>query len=399
VNARLIVATLFFGAFVANMNNFALGPFLAPIAADIGSTVPRIGQAATAAMIIGAIVGLILGPLSDQYGLRRLVLIGTLLMAASGVGTALAFDYWSLVLTRIPAGIAAGLIFGLGISLVTTRLPESERRSAIAWVAGAGALAAIFGVPLMAFLGELSSWRVGFWLIGLIGVLMTLLYLRTIAPDPPVSSEPFRPLRVFSVYRAVLSSNVLTLLLIGNLFWALGWIGFVTYVGAYTMDAVGASLNGVGLIYSAGGVFFFAGNRSATYLLRFTALRTLMNGCAILLAAGLVLVFTFAPTWALLITLVSATAFVGGIGLPTITILIAESTSAAPGTVMMLRQFTWGAGSGLGAATGGVAIAIGGYVAVGAVFALCALLAALPIWLPIRKSSQPAHVQVGQPGS
>ncbi len=384
MNTRLIVITLFFGAFVANMNAFALGPFLALIADDIDSTAPIVGQAVTAALIAGAVFGLVLGPMGDHYGLRRLLFCAALLAAASGVGTSLVFDFWSLVLTRIPGGIAAGMILGLGISIINTRIPEEERRSAIAWVASAGALAAIFGVPLLALIGDQLSWRAGFWLIGFLALVLSIAYLRLVTPDPPVPDEQFQLSGIFGTYREILKDTRMTGLQIGNLLWSLVWIGTLTYFGAYLIQEMGVAVSTVGYLYMLGGACFFLGTRAAVRLGEVWSLKSVMIPTGFILGMAVMFIYSVSTTMAAVAIAVALLAAAGGIGLPAITILISETATGAHGTVMMLRQFTWGIGSALGAASGGVLLALGGYTALGAGFAVSALLAVSSVLIALR---------------
>ncbi len=391
MNTRILVVTLFFGAFVANMNAFALGPFLPPIADDIGSTTALVGQAVTTSLVMGAIIGLFLGPIGDHFGLRRLLVAGAILMLVSGIGTSLAFDFWSLAIARIPAGIAAGLLLGLGVSVINTRLPEDSRRSAIGWVVSAGALAAIFGIPLLAFLAEYTSWRVGFWLVGLLGVILAIAYMRAISPDPPVPDEPFRPFGIWETYREILADARMVRLQTGNLIWAMVWIGTLTYFGAYLIDDMGASLNVVGYMMMWGGTCFFLGNRIATWLARGRSPHVLLTLAGMVLSLSVFSTFSVTTGLVALIIVVGLLAFAGGVGLPLITIMISESAATAHGSVMMLRQFTWGMGAALGAASGGLLLGLGGFFALGIGLAMFALLAISIIAVAARtvSSTQP----------
>lgn len=401
MNTRLFVLTLFFGAFVANMNAFALGPFLAVIAADIDSTAPLVGQAVTAALIAGAVFGLVLGPMGDHYGLRRLLVCAALLAAASGVGTALVFDFWSLVLTRIPGGIAAGMLLGLGISVINTRIPEEERRSAIAWVASAGALAAIFGVPLLALIGDQFSWRAGFWLVGFLALALSIAYLRLITPDPAVPDEPFQLSGILRTYREILEDTRMTRLQIGNLLWSLVWIGTLTYFGAYLMQEMGVTVSTVGYLFMLGGACFFLGTRSAVWLGQVWPPKSVIISAGFILGTTVMFIFSVPTNMAAVAIAVALMSGAGGVGLPAITILISETATGAHGTVMMLRQFTWGTGSAIGAASGGLLLALGGYTALGVGFAAFALLAVYSILLALRPvtASRPHPVaRQDQPG-
>jgi MFS transporter, DHA1 family, inner membrane transport protein len=393
MKTRGVVLTLFFGAFVANMNGFALGPFLTIVADDIDSTAPLVGQAVTVALVAGAVFGLVLGPMGDHYGLRRLLVGAALLVAVSGVGTALVFNYWSLVLTRIPGGIAAGLILGLGISVINTRLPEEQRRSAIAWVASAGAMAAIFGVPILALIAEHVSWRAGFWLVGLLGLALPLTYFRLVSPDPPVPKEPFRISGVLGTYRGILEDARMTGLQLGNLLWFLTWMGALTYLGAYLMQELGASIGAVGYVFMLGGACFFLGNRSAVWLTNVWSPQSVIILVGLILGMTVVFVFSLSTSMAVAVIAAAMMCAASGIGIPVITILISETATGRHGTVMMLRQFTLGMGSALGAAFGGLLLMLGGFGLLGMGFASIVLLAVFSMLLALR----PVHVSKPQP--
>jgi predicted MFS family arabinose efflux permease len=384
MNTRVLVITLFFGAFVASINGFALGPFLAVIADDIDSTAPLVGQAVTAALVSGAVVGLVLGPMGDHYGLRRLLICASLLAAVSSIGTALAFNYWSLVLSRIPAGIAAALMLGLGISVVNTRVPEEDRRSAIAWLASAGALAAILGVPFLAFIAEHLSWRVGFGLVGFLGFVLTIAYLRFVSSDPAVPNEPFQIAGIFSAYRGILNNARMTLLQVGNLLWSLVWMGALAYHGAYVMLELGASVGTVGYHFMLGGICFFLGNRSAVWLAKVSSPQHVIIATGLILGTTVVYVFSISTSVAAAAIALALMSGACGTGIPIITILISEASTGAQGSVMMLRQFTWGMGAALGAASGGMLLGLGGFGALGVGLASIVFLAISSLLLSLR---------------
>ena len=62
----------------------SLGSFLAVIARDLETTVPLLGQTATASLLCAAFFGLAVGPLADRYGRRRLLLVGLAGVALCG---------------------------------------------------------------------------------------------------------------------------------------------------------------------------------------------------------------------------------------------------------------------------------------------------------------------------
>jgi predicted MFS family arabinose efflux permease len=192
MTSRRLLIALFPIAALANINGMALYPLLTSIAEEFGLSVSAIAQAGTAALIGGAVIGLVVGPLADHFGRRRFVILGALLMAASNAATSLATGFEALLLARFAAGIATGIMLGIGLSLATTLLTGDERRAAVGWIVTATASGAVVGPATMAMLAEAFSWRAGFWVLSLAPVLAAAGCYRIITPDPTVPESPFR---------------------------------------------------------------------------------------------------------------------------------------------------------------------------------------------------------------
>ena len=391
MNSRLLIAALFFGGFVANMNNVALVPYLSPIASDIESSVPLVGQAQMAGLIIGAVMGLSVGPLSDHYGLRRVLIFSGISMALCGFGTALAFDYWVLVLARIPGGLAFGMIMGLGASIATRQLPEAQRRSALGWMVSGAAIAVIVGAPALAFIGDHLSWRVGFAVVGTLGLLLIPSYILAIPADSPANDDSLDLRGFFSGYQQILADRRMFGLQSATVAWGASWTGLNTYLGAFAVDSVGVSLAEFGYLFMVGGIFFLFGSQSAPYLCRFWAPRLIMLPVAGLLFVSAVLYFTVPTGVAHLALIFAPLGFAGGAGLPLMAILVSDATRVRPGSVMMLRQFCYGFGSGAGAAFGGVFLSIGGYAALAFGLGFFALLSFLVVIMSTRAVVMEQH--------
>ena len=78
-----------------------------------GSTVPVVGQVASARLLVGAVLGLLIGPLADAYGHRRLMVVGLIAAAVTPLGIGLASSFPVLLLTAIPGGPSGGVVDGL----------------------------------------------------------------------------------------------------------------------------------------------------------------------------------------------------------------------------------------------------------------------------------------------
>src|SRR5215212_7299884 len=84
---RVLVA-LCGAAFVAVLSSLAVSPLLPVMAADLDTSVSLLGQVPALMLVLAAVLGLVIGPLADHFGHRRVLLLGTLAIVASGLTTA-----------------------------------------------------------------------------------------------------------------------------------------------------------------------------------------------------------------------------------------------------------------------------------------------------------------------
>jgi predicted MFS family arabinose efflux permease len=364
--SRALVFTLAFASFTGLLSQVALVPLLPVVADDIGSTVPLLGQTITLSFLAGAVLVLFVGPVAEQYGNRRLMLVGAGFVLVSAVGTAVASGYWTVLLTRVPGGLGGGMMAALAVVLAGTQFPVEQRRWAIGWVVAGISVAPILGVPALAFIGEHFGWRMSFVAMGLLGLISGLALFRAAAPDTPSTDGRLQLRDVVAAYRPLLSHQIARLLQISNFLRGIGWGAGTTYLVAYLVTVHNLSLQQVGYITFVIGVCYLAGVRlgdgrySSLSLRSSFALSTALMGIAL----GIVFAFRF-DMWILAVPLLIGMV-AGGAGFVSLTILISEESPGGPAVAMMLRQSGFSFGLAGGGALGGIAISLGGYGLLGA---------------------------------
>ncbi|PYC68047.1 MFS transporter [Streptomyces tateyamensis] len=130
---------------------------------------------------------------------RRVLLLGLALLAAGGLAGALAPNEQVLLASRVVGGLG-GAVFGPASSAAGSLLVAEEHRPrALATVFAGMTVAAVLGVPLGSYLGEVVGWR---WtLAGLAAVTaLTLLLVAALVPPLPAGPPP-----TARAYRAVLA--------------------------------------------------------------------------------------------------------------------------------------------------------------------------------------------------
>ena len=106
----LVLAALCVASFLAALNFYAATPFFPRISRDLETTVPLLGQVATLLILVGAGLGLVVGPLSDRYAYRWPLVIGLLAIAVNLLGTGLAPSYPFLLMVGLVGGLGGGLL-------------------------------------------------------------------------------------------------------------------------------------------------------------------------------------------------------------------------------------------------------------------------------------------------
>jgi MFS family permease len=162
---------------------------------DVGSeeqvqNMPTYVAALLAATLVGwAIGGIGAGFLADRFGRRRTLMISILWYAAFTGLTALAPNYWWLLLLRLITGAGLGAEWGAGTALIGEIWPPRSRGRAAAVLQsgfGVGALLAALAWWFLEPLGE-NAWRYLF-LIGALPALI-VLYVRRSVNDSDMWKE------------------------------------------------------------------------------------------------------------------------------------------------------------------------------------------------------------------
>lgn len=393
---RSLVALLALIALLGVLIQLAVTPMLAAVAADLDSTSALVGQAVTVTFLAGAVLGLIVGPMGDHYGHRRLLMIGGALAAGSAFASAAAPEYWTFLISRIPGGLGGGMLAAISVVIASTRLPEAERRAGIGWIFTAFSAAPILGFPLITEIGDRLHWRAAMVALGVLLLIGLVLVRIVIDPDRQRATEPFRIGDTLRAYIPILRDANALSLQVSNFLRTVAAFTVVTYLGAYLMEEQGMSLQHVGYVYVILGIGYLAGTRLGDGRFIAASLRVLYLLTTLVLAVAFAIPFAFSlePIPTTLILLLGNIAMSSGFLM--ITILISEEAPTGQSTALMLRQAGFACGNATAGALGGMLLTFGGYALVGtAVLGFTLMAAAIGYWPIVRAGSYPDPARSG----
>jgi MFS family permease len=168
---------------------FSLAVFLQPMASDTGWSRTGISTAATLNFLFMGAAAFVWGALSDRYGTRIVVALGSLLL---GLGLVMASRATSLLefqlLFGIAIGAAAGSFYAPMIGAATAWL-ENRRNLAVALVSAGMGIGSLTMSPIAAWLLQSYDWRWAMASIGL-GAWAVLLPASMLVRRPPVAARP-----------------------------------------------------------------------------------------------------------------------------------------------------------------------------------------------------------------
>lgn len=149
-------------------------PSLTNMAAEFGVGYGIVGLALAAYAAVSACLQVIMGPLSDRFGRRPVILWGLAIFVVATMGCVIATDVWTFLACRmIQAAIAP--TYAVSLAVIRDTTSREQAASKIGYVAMAWAVAPMLGPTLGGLLDEAFGWRASFWFLAVFGIAVFAL--------------------------------------------------------------------------------------------------------------------------------------------------------------------------------------------------------------------------------
>lgn len=242
------------GGFGIGMTEFVIMGILPDVALALDISIPQAGHFISA-YALGVVVGApILTGLGGKYPAHKVLLLLMLWFTIFNTASALANDYWTLLVARFLSGLQHGAFFGIGAVVAGTLAKKGKEAQAIAIMFSGLTFANVLGVPLGTYLGHNFSWKLAFLIVGVIGVL-AMLSIYFWMPELPKASKR-GILKDFGLLKRTEPWLVIILTTIGTG----GFFAWYSYIAPLITDVAGFQENHVGYILVLAGVGMTVGN-------------------------------------------------------------------------------------------------------------------------------------------
>ena len=370
---------LFLCLFASQTALLVLSPVLPELARDLGVSTATAGQLRSLSGLTGGATAVLLAVSPRRPSLRRLLGAGAGLVAAGSALSAAAPSFALLAVAQGVAGIGVGLLVAIGIAAAWEWPAAEERPGVLAWAIAGMPMAWIVGMPVVGALAGLS-WRAA-WLVPALAGLAAVAIVWQRPADRASSPAHGR----LGTWREPAVARFAAGELLANAAWA----SVLTYSGALLLDsyALAPSVAAIGLGTMAAamvpGTFLARRHASRATPALLASLTTFQAGAVVVLGA-------IRPAAAVTLAVLAAMAFVNGWRSMVASALGMDAAPRDRVAAMSMRAAANQFGSLLGAATGGLAIAVAGFAGLGIALG-CLFAAAVLVHAPALVPSEP-HV-------
>lgn len=192
INSTKRLIPLALGTFGLGMSEFVMMGILPDIANSMNVSIPTAGHFISI-YAIGVIFGAIsMAFLSKNQPLNKLLLGLIAVYTVGNLLTALAFNYSTMNIARFIAGIPHGSFFGIGVVAIKQMAEKGHDGRDVAFMVAGMTIANLIGIPLATFLSHLTSWRIIYLFVGVLGLAVFGAIIKWLPAFEPMPYTDFR---------------------------------------------------------------------------------------------------------------------------------------------------------------------------------------------------------------
>ena len=201
-NPHLITLIVITAASIVSLNMFL--PSLANMATEFDVSYRVMNISVAGYLAVTAFLQIIIGPLSDRYGRRIILLFSVIIFCFSTIGCIYSSNIWWFLFFRILQG---AMISGTALSraIVRDMMDSKDAVKILSIIAMAMAIVPMIAPLIGGFLDELYGWRTNFWVYLIMGVSLLVLIWLDLGETNTQKSDTFH--KQFSTYPKLFKSG------------------------------------------------------------------------------------------------------------------------------------------------------------------------------------------------
>ncbi|HKS20352.1 MAG TPA: MFS transporter [Bradyrhizobium sp.] len=245
--------------FAASLSARALDPVLPHVADEFGVGIATAAGFSAVFAFTFAVVQPALGAAADLFGKARLMVVCLVLLGLANILGAISTSFPMLFATRILAGIGAGGVFPVALSLTSDLVGPDKRQVAIGRTLASAMTATLLGASASGLIGDFLGWR------GVLAVLGALVVLAALAVgagfrSAALTRSPKTNLSALRQgYRTVFSNPNARICYTAVFIEGCCVLGLFPFIASFLFDLGETSLSIAGIViagFAVGGLFY-----------------------------------------------------------------------------------------------------------------------------------------------
>lgn len=254
---QLQTAALVLMAFVLGCSEFIIVGILSDIATALHTSQTSVGNLVTVFALVYAVCTPFVATFLGRGSTTRALLLLTVVFIAGNLLSFIAGNYTVLLISRVVTALVSGAMLSLGFAIANQAVPLEARAGAISWIFSGFSIAAVFGVPLGAWISARAGWHMAFLAIIIASVAVLALLAVLLPREPAGEQKPVtQQFRLFADRR--IQAGVLV-----PLFGAAGIYVFYTYLRPILAEPLHYSVSAITILLTVyGGMTIFSNHFS-----------------------------------------------------------------------------------------------------------------------------------------
>lgn len=282
--AFMRVMVFAFSAFIFNTTEFIPVAILSDIAQGFAMPVSQAGLMITVYAWVVSLMSLPFMLLTAKLERRALLIKLFILFIASHVLSALAWNFWILLIARIGVALTHAVFWSVTASLAVRVALRDKKSQALGLLAMGSALAMVLGLPLGRIIGQWFGWRMTFALIGMAAFVIMLVMVKILPKLPAKNTGSLSSIPVLMQRPQLTGLYVLTVVMVSAHFTAYSYVEpFAVSIGKMTAAQGTALLLVFGFSGISAGLLFNRFHRLAPNKFLFLMMSLLTVGLLLLL--------------------------------------------------------------------------------------------------------------------
>ena len=162
------------GGLAIGTTEFIIMGLLPDVAKDLGVSIPVAGHLISA-YAFGVVIGApILVALSSKFPPKNILIVYMILFTLFNALSIVAPDYNTLLMSRFLAGLPHGAFFGVGTIVAIKLATKGKEAQAVSSMFTGLTLAILFVVPILTYIGHITSYKWAFFAVSFLGAITVL---------------------------------------------------------------------------------------------------------------------------------------------------------------------------------------------------------------------------------